>query len=188
MIMFPTLHSFQKVGPPPPPPPFVFNPPYLDHIYKCLSCTGLCILPLPLFLVYLLWSHVKLEKQVYWKKKTTSSNTYLHVFTSFVCVYDVFMYVCRECVCVSVCLSVSVHASSMCGRPIMSAVLIRMKLSTIGLISYRSSEKKVLNSEGSLRTFNRPFSKLLLLQFHAKAIVRLTSMRLAWRLLCMKLQ
>ena len=53
---------------------------------------------------------------------------------------------------------------------------LRKKLLSEGLsVSYRSSEKKVLDLKGAFRrTFNRPLSKLLLLQFHAKAIVRLT--------------
>ena len=37
-------------------------------------------------------------------------------------------------------------------------------------VSYRSSEKKSAQPEGSLRTFNRPLSRLLLLQFHGVSL------------------
>ena len=40
----------------------------------------------------------------------------------------------------------------------------------IGFVSI--IREKSAQPEGSLRTFNRPLSKLLLLQFHAKAVVR----------------
>ena len=47
------------------------------------------------------------------------------------------------------------------------------------MISFVSiTREKVLNLKGAFqRTFNRPLSRLLLLQFHAKTIVRLTLAR-----------